>query len=63
LRPNLLQKTPNESLEAYLANKVFSGQEGSTVAPDKRDVDGFMAFMELYQKGLVIERTAVEALR
>jgi sugar (pentulose or hexulose) kinase len=59
----MLYKTKNESLEAYLSNKVFAGQKGSTVAPDERDVDGFTAFMERYKKGLAIERVAVDTLK
>ena len=53
----------SEPLEAYLSEKVFAGEKGSTIAPDKKDVDGFAAFMERYKKGLVIERAAVEGLK
>jgi sugar (pentulose or hexulose) kinase len=59
----MLNKEMNEPLEAYLSNKVFAGETGTTVDPDQMDVDGFAVFMERYKKGLVIERTAVEALR
>ncbi|MCJ7695754.1 MAG: FGGY-family carbohydrate kinase [Anaerolineaceae bacterium] len=59
----MLFKEKNEPLEAYLSNKVFSGETGTTVTPDQRDIDGFIAFMERYKKGLVIEKTAVDALR
>jgi sugar (pentulose or hexulose) kinase len=59
----MLHKAMNEPLEAYLSNKVFVGENGTTIAPDQRDVDGFTAFMERYKKGLVIERAAVNALR
>ncbi len=59
----MLRKAANESLEAYLAGKVFSAEKSTTIAPDQRDVDGFRAFMERYKKGLVIERAAVEGLR
>jgi sugar (pentulose or hexulose) kinase len=59
----MLHKTANESLEAYLSNKVFAGEKGLTITPDPRDVDGFATFMERYKKGLVIERAAVDALR
>jgi len=59
----MLHKAPNEPLESYLSEKVFAGEEGSTIAPDQADVDGFAAFMERYKKGLVIERAAVEGLR
>jgi sugar (pentulose or hexulose) kinase len=59
----MLYKAGNEPLEAYLSSKVFAGQNGTTIAPDQKDVDGFSAFMERYKKGLVIERAAVDGLR
>ena len=59
----MLHKANNESLEGYLSNKVFTGENGTTIAPDQVDVDGFTVFMELYKKGLVIERVAVDGLR
>ncbi len=59
----MLRKATNEPLEAYLSNKVFAGEHGTTIAPDPADVDGFTVFMERYKQGLVIERTAVEALK
>ncbi len=58
----LRDKVNNESLEAYLSDKVFAGEAGITIAPDPADVAGFATFMERYKKGLVIERTAVTAL-
>ncbi|MCB0252676.1 MAG: FGGY-family carbohydrate kinase [Anaerolineae bacterium] len=58
----MLNKDENEPLEAYLTGKVFAGETGATIAPDPRDVDGFAAFMTRYQQGLVIERSAVDAL-
>lgn len=59
----MLNKTENQALEAYLSEEVFAGQNGTTIAPEQRDVDGFSAFMEHYKKGLIIERTAVDVLR
>jgi sugar (pentulose or hexulose) kinase len=59
----MLHKDENEALETYLYNKVFAGEQGTTIAPDQADVDGFTAFMDRYKKGLVIERTAVDALK
>ncbi len=59
----MLHKTENEPLEAYLSNKVFAGENGTTIAPDQRDIESFAAFMERYKKGLIIERAAVDALR
>jgi sugar (pentulose or hexulose) kinase len=59
----MLHKVENEPLEAYLSNKVFAGENGTTITPDRRDIEGFTVFMERYKKGLVIERAAVDALR
>ena len=59
----LLHKAENQPLEAYLSNQVFAGENGTTIAPDPRDVESFVAFMERYKKGLVIERAAVDALK
>lgn len=59
----MISKAEDEPLEVYLADKVFAGEHGATIHPDQSDVDGFKAFMERYKKGLVIERTAVDALK
>ena len=59
----LVNKEENETLEQYLDNKVFAGQEGVEVQPDERDVKGFDAFMEKYAAGLAIERAAVDHLK
>jgi len=58
----MLHKEKDEPLEAYLSKKVFAGENGTTIAPDQRDVDGFTTFLERYKKGLIIERAAVDAL-
>ncbi|TXC89871.1 FGGY-family carbohydrate kinase [Metabacillus litoralis] len=55
-------KEENQTLEEYLNEKVFAGQEGKTMSPDPKDVEGFERFMERYKKGLAIERAAVENL-
>jgi sugar (pentulose or hexulose) kinase len=59
----MLHKTSSETLEDYLSNKVFASEKGSTIAPDPKDVEGFASFMNRYQKGLGIERAAVDGLR
>jgi sugar (pentulose or hexulose) kinase len=59
----MIHKTIDEPLEAYLSDKVFAGENGTTIAPDPGDVEGFTAFMERYKMGLIIERAAVDALR
>lgn len=58
----MLFKAEDEPLDAYLTERVFAGMSGSTIAPDKDDVDGFAAFMERYIQGMAIERAAVDAL-
>jgi len=58
----MVWKEEGETLEAYLDSKVFAGQEGSTLAPDQKDVDGFNEFIKRYEAGLLIEREAVKAL-
>ena len=59
----LRHKAHNETLEDYLSNKVFAGENGITVAPDQTDVDGFTTFMERYKTGLPIERAAVDGFK
>jgi sugar (pentulose or hexulose) kinase len=59
----MLRKKENEPLEAYLSNKVFAGDNSTTIAPDQGDVAGFTAFMERYKEGIAIERAAVHALK
>lgn len=55
-------KEEGETLDAYLEQKVFAGNEGSCMEPDAEDVAGFETFIERYKKGLAIERAAVDAL-
>lgn len=57
----LINKEEGEALEDYLDNKVFAGNEGSTLDPDPAGVEGFNVFMERYMKGLEIERAAVDS--
>ena len=58
----LLRKAEGMSLEAYLSERVFAGEGGTTVAPDPKDVEGFAAFMVRYKKGLAIEQAAIDGL-
>lgn len=52
-----------ETLERFLADRVFAHAAMHVIQPDPVDVAGFAAFMERYRRGLSIERAAVEALR
>ena len=53
----------DESLDAFLENRVFAGATTEIVQPVDRDVEGFDVFMQRYTAGLPIERAAVETLR
>jgi sugar (pentulose or hexulose) kinase len=52
-----------ETLEKFLAEKVFAGKTGAKIEPDPKDVESFCKFMERYTAGLKIERSAVENLK
>ncbi len=58
----MMNKEEKETLDAYLTNKVFAGQNAVTVTPDEKDVEGFNQFIQRYRAGLAIERAAVDAL-
>ena len=55
-------KADGETLEDYLAGKVFEGNEGSRMEPDVKDVEGYEVFIERYKKGIAIEKAAIESL-
>ena len=57
----LVNKEDGETLEHFLDEKVFAGNEGSTLQPEEEGVKGFNVFMDRYVKGLGIERAAVES--
>ena len=58
----LVHHAEGESLEEYLANKVFAASEGLVVAPEPKDVEGFRAFIDRFQKGIGMEQTAGQVL-
>lgn len=53
----------NETLESYLDNKVFAGNEGVRMEPDAGDVAGFETFIERFKNGLSIEQEAIRKMR
>jgi hypothetical protein len=59
----LVQKGPVETLEDFLANRVFVHAKGVSAEPDARDRQGFADFMKRYKAGIPIERAAVECLK
>jgi sugar (pentulose or hexulose) kinase len=54
-----LHKAPGQSLEDYLANRVFAASEGSRVEPDPADVAGFGTYIDRFQKGITAEQAAI----
>ena len=59
----LVTKKEGETLESYLDNRVFAGQEGVTLAPDPENVAGFEEFGKRYVEGLPIVREATRSLK
>ena len=59
----MIKKTGLETLEDFLLNNVFAGNEGSCIDPDAAEVDGFNKFIKTYKSGFAIERAAVENLK
>lgn len=60
----MVNKEEGETLEAFLENKVFAGNTGSSMQPDPADVEGFNAFIANgYKAGLPIERAAVDCMK
>lgn len=55
-------KVAGESLEAYLNAHVFADTKGTTLEPEKADVEGFNTYIEEYKELLQVEKTAVEVL-
>jgi sugar (pentulose or hexulose) kinase len=56
-------KHEGETLETWLAKKVFAVNFGVSAEPDVKDVESFKTFMERYTAGLHIERAAVDFLK
>lgn len=51
-------KDEHETLEQYLAKKVFGQAKGSCVPPEQETVEGFRRYMARYKQGLEVERLA-----
>ena len=57
-----VQKETDESLEAFLSNKVFSGYLVTRIEPDQADITGFADYLTRYKRLLEVERAAVTHL-
>lgn len=57
-----VRRASDETLEAYLDQKVFAGNAGVSMEPDPADVEGFEKYIERFKAGLSIEQEAVARL-
>ena len=58
-----VQKSGAESLEDFLAKKVFANSAVIRTEPDKADIQGFEAYMKRYHAMLSVEQAAVDHLK
>lgn len=59
----MVNKEEGESLDDFLADKVFHGETGTEMQPDPKDVAGFDEYLKRYTEGLAIERAAVDSMK
>ncbi len=59
----MVNKAADETLEDYLANRVFAGETGTVMEPDAADVAGFDAYIKTYKETLAAEKAAAENMR
>ncbi|WP_062804971.1 FGGY-family carbohydrate kinase [Enterococcus pernyi] len=57
-----LRSADGMTLEEFLAKEVFSTSEGLTIEPKEADLKGYEKFIELYEKGLPIEASAIVSM-
>lgn len=50
------------TLEEWLDQRVFKDLKGETVSPDPQVAESFQEYLEQFQSGLVIEKTAIQTL-
>ncbi|WP_411161383.1 xylulokinase [Enterococcus mundtii] len=57
-----LRSADGTTLEEFLAKEVFSTSEGLTIEPSEEDLSGYERFIEMYEKGLPIEASAIVSM-
>lgn len=55
-------RVSDQSLSAYLSERVFHDAKRTTISATSREKDGFLAFLKKYIRCLPVERAAIEAL-
>ena len=58
----MLWKDEGESLADYLDGKVFAQAKSATLMAEKKEIEGFAAFLKRYQAALPMEKCATEVL-
>ncbi len=56
-------KKEGQDLGTWLEEDVFAGSKGSSIEPQEEDMKGFAEFMERFNAGLAVEKTAIENLK
>lgn len=56
----MIEKKKDITLSEFLSKRVFAGYVADEIKPDKKDVEGFEHFIEVYKKGIPIEKAAVK---
>lgn len=59
----MISKAPDETLAAYLNDRVFAGNRGSRMEPLADDVKGFDVFIQNYKAGFPMEHAAVDCMQ
>ena len=57
-----MRRNDGETLAAYLSDRVFVGAKVHTELPDAALMEEYRAYMEIYTRGLAVEKTAVNTL-
>jgi sugar (pentulose or hexulose) kinase len=56
----MINKTEDETFEAYLDQRVFAQESINLIEPKAEDIEGFNLFLQRYKDGLNIEKAAIE---
>lgn len=59
----MLNRHPEETLEDYLQNNVFTGMKQLTVYPDQKDEEGFTRYMERFISCIPAQKAAAKHFR
>ena len=58
----MINKKEDETLESFLEDNIFSKVKKSTLSPKQEDIEGFKKYLMMFEKGLAIEKAAVQSI-